>query len=179
MRQLLVGGLLIAAAAAVSAGCDEGNDCQIFLENLCSYASYKKDKEDSIAQARQDQCKCITDGAGAVEGEYQKLECTADIEEMAALDPEVDNDAEQLMVCRARNGMLEALKDDYITTCIQTDGNKDCEDALDGCQEDCEDTCKDDCDYTAENFDPDKCEECQQACGGECARKYPCNDMCG
>lgn len=170
--------VLIAVSAFVAA-CDSNNDCESYYENLCSYDSYATDKDESVAKSHQEFCTCMTEGPDSLDSEYQKLACTARLEQTAALDPMVENDAAALMECRARGAMLDKLKDGYITTCYQTDGDKECTDALDACGTACADSCKGDCDVSAGGYSFEKCQACGEPCYTECSRKYPCDEMCG
>ena len=171
----------VCAAAALAASCSSsGNDCESYLQSLCSYASYKTDKDEESAKTRQQQCACITDGPDNLGSDYQKLLCTSDLEKTAALDPSIDSDAQQLLQCRVRASLLATYEDLYIKTCFQTDGKQACTDDRDSCDKGCSDSCKDTCAGGTDGGSPAAADTgCLTACQSDCGRKYPCDQMCG
>ena len=189
MKTWLAAAFILALAFTCTAvvACSDSNECESYYADLCTYDSYKQDKNDEAAKQRTEWCTCITDGPDNLGSDYQKLQCTADREDTAALDPMIANDASKLMQCRVRSALLSDFKDTFVKTCYQTDGNKDCKDSAKACTDGCNGTdgsCKDSCsvvntDGGYELPDTQKCQDCLNACYGDCSRKYPCDSMCG
>ena len=184
IKWLIASGALVLAAAAIVMSCGSSNDCESFYKSLCGSAAYKTDTNAEQAKARQQWCTCVTDGPDGLESDYQKLDCSTELEKTAALDPSVENDAQDLHQCRVRAQLLSEFGDTYVKTCFQTDGKKDCKDTAKTCSDGCGDSCKDAC--SAGSIDGggggalgEACSACLNACESDCARKYPCDAMCG
>ena len=184
MKWVLTAAVLMLAVCAATVACNSSNDCQAYYQNLCSHDSYKSDKDEQVAKARQNWCTCITDGPDKLDNDYEKLDCSSNLEATAALDRKVPKDADTLRQCRVRNELLSEFKDAFITTCFQTDGKKDCSDKLRSCSTDCGKSCASSCGGggdggTGADYSSEDCQNCLTACTGDCDRQYPCSSMCG